>query len=73
MSGREAVRILEKKFGCWQGSQKGSHVSMKRRYGNGIIGGTIPLHDEVDRDTLAKALSQLKIDRDEFIKAWKEL
>ena len=72
MSGREAIHILEKKFGCWQGGQKGSHVSMKRKWGNGIVGGTIPLHDELDRDTLANALRQLHIDKDEFIKAWKE-
>lgn len=45
---------------------------MKRKWDNGIVGGTIPLHDELDRDTLVNALHQLHIDKDEFNKAWKE-
>jgi len=61
MSGREAIRILEK-LGIRTKRQRGSHVVL-RKANKGCV---VPLHDELAEGTLHSILKQAGITIDEF-------
>ena len=69
VSGKAAIRTLQKHFGCWKEGQEGSHVKMRRMVGGRELNGTVPLHGELDMKTLLSLLHQLEIGKDEFVKA----
>lgn len=66
VSGKEAIRILEK-LGFEQARQRGSHVVLKKQTPEGMIGCVVPLHKELAIGTLRGILRQAKITPEEFM------
>ncbi len=66
VSGREAIRILER-TGFKQVRQRGSHVVLRK----GDRGCVVPLHDELALGTLRGILRQAGITVEEFEQAHK--
>jgi len=67
VSGKEAIRILEK-LGFVRVRQRGSHVVLKKSTSDGKIGCVVPLHRELKIGTLRGILKQANIDVEEFAK-----
>ena len=65
VSGREAIRALER-LGFEQVRQRGSHVVLKKRTPEGVIGCVVPLHQELAAGTLRGILRQAGVTPDEF-------
>jgi predicted RNA binding protein YcfA (HicA-like mRNA interferase family) len=63
LSGSDVVKALEK-LGFERVRQRGSHVVLRRG-----SSGTLPMHDELKRGTLAGILRQAEVGADEFIEA----
>ncbi len=66
VSGREAIRVLEK-LGFEQVRQRGSHVILKRRAPEGDVGCVVPLHHELAIGTLRGILKQAGVTPEEFM------
>lgn len=65
-SGKQVIKILEKRFGFVTISQKGSHVKLKRIDDESIMT-IVPLHKELARGTLRGILELAKIEEKEFL------
>ena len=66
VSGREAVRVLER-LGFEQARQRGSHIVLKKQTQQGTIGCVVPLHSELAIGTLRGILRQAGVTPDEFM------
>jgi predicted RNA binding protein YcfA (HicA-like mRNA interferase family) len=66
VSGREAIRVLEK-LGFEQVRQRGSHVVLKKDTLEGATGCVVPLHRELAIGTLRGILKQAGVTPDEFM------
>jgi predicted RNA binding protein YcfA (HicA-like mRNA interferase family) len=66
VSGREAIRVLEK-LGFEQVRQRGSHVVLKKQMPEGAVGCVVPLHRELAIGTLRGILRQAGVTPEEFI------
>jgi predicted RNA binding protein YcfA (HicA-like mRNA interferase family) len=66
VSGDQAIRAL-KRLGFEKVRQRGSHVVLKRRTGEGEIGCVVPLHPELKIGTLRGILKQAKVAPEEFM------
>jgi predicted RNA binding protein YcfA (HicA-like mRNA interferase family) len=65
-SGEEIVRIMEAE-GFVRARQKGSHLIMQKRTGNGTLTVPVPLHRTVRTGTLQSILRQSGIPRERFL------
>jgi predicted RNA binding protein YcfA (HicA-like mRNA interferase family) len=65
-SGEEIVRILESE-GFFRARQKGSHLIMQRRIGDGTITVPVPLHRVVRIGTLQSIIRQSGVARERFL------
>lgn len=68
-SGKEVVKVLCREFGFFVVSQKGSHVKLKKKYGNKTVVTIVPMHRELAHGTLLGLLEMAEIDFNEFIKS----
>jgi len=68
VSGFECLKILCNKFGFGVARQSGDHVVLKKETPQGRIGTVIPLHRELKRRTLRRALQLAKVTEEEFAK-----
>lgn len=66
VSGRQAIRILEK-LGFEQVRQRGSHIVLKKQTPEGAVGCVVPLHRELAIGTLRGILKQAGVTPDEFM------
>jgi predicted RNA binding protein YcfA (HicA-like mRNA interferase family) len=66
MSGKELIKILVKD-GFVVKRQKGSHVRLFKVTPQKTIKITLPLHNEIDRDTLISILNSAEISKKEFL------
>jgi predicted RNA binding protein YcfA (HicA-like mRNA interferase family) len=66
VSGDQAIRAL-KRLDFEKVRQRGSHVVLKRRTGEGEIGCVVPLHPELKIGTLRGILKQAKVAPEEFM------
>ena len=66
VSGREAIRVLEK-LGFEQVRQRGSHVILKRQIPEGDVGCVVPLHHELAIGTLRGILKQAGVTPEGFV------
>jgi len=66
VSGRQAIRILEK-LGFEQVRQRGSHIVLKKQTPEGAVGCVVPLHRELAIGTLRTILKQAGVTPDEFM------
>jgi len=66
VSGRQAIRILEK-LGFEQVRQRGSHIVLKKQMPEGAVGCVVPLHRELAIGTLRGILKQAGVTPDEFM------
>jgi predicted RNA binding protein YcfA (HicA-like mRNA interferase family) len=64
LSGKEIIKAL-RKLGFVPVRQKGSHVFLRHQDGRRTV---VPLHDEVNKSTLMDILSQIKLEKEEFLK-----
>ena len=67
ISGKDLIRLLSKD-GFVVESQRGSHVTLKKRIGQRVIVTTVPLHRELDTGTLSGILKQAEIRREQFFR-----
>lgn len=67
VSEKELIRALEKVVFVVL-RQKGSHVSMEKRGGDGCWKTIVPMHREVRQGTLHDILKQAGLTRDDLIK-----
>jgi len=65
-SGKEAVKILCRKFGFFLVSQKGSHVKLRKKVGGAIITTIVPMHPQLALGTLRGVLKLARIDFEDF-------
>ena len=70
LSGQELIRFLES-VGFIQIRQKGSHIILKMKTGEGEIGTVVPNHKELADGTLRGILKQAQITPEEFIEKYK--
>lgn len=66
VSGEEAIRALER-LGFRRVRQRGSHVVLKKKTPEGVVGCVVPLHRELAIGTLRGILRQAGVSADEFI------
>ena len=66
VSGREAIRVLEK-LGFVQVRQRGSHVVLRKETLEVAVGCVVPLHRELAIGTLRGILKQAGVTPDEFM------
>jgi len=66
VSGREAIRVLEK-LGFVQVRQRGSHVVLRKETLEVAVGCVVPLHRELAIGTLRSILKQAGVTPDEFM------
>ena len=66
VSGKDVVRALGR-AGYSLIRQRGSHVRMRKKLSTITLNVTIPLHDEIDRTTLASILKAAELSDDEFM------
>ena len=62
LSGPEVIKALSK-IGFRVTRQRGSHVVLRHEDGRRV---TVPLHNELDRGTLAAIMTQAGLTREEF-------
>jgi predicted RNA binding protein YcfA (HicA-like mRNA interferase family) len=67
VSGERVVKAL-KRAGFVQLRQKGSHVSMEKRFDDKVWKTVVPVHSEVAKGTLADILKQCGLTLEEFLK-----
>ena len=72
LPGREVVELLVRKFGFTVRRRRGSHVVLVKYAGDRKIVTVVPLHPELKPGTLLGVLELAEIDREEFLKAYKE-
>ncbi|PYJ86121.1 MAG: hypothetical protein DME22_06460 [Verrucomicrobia bacterium] len=65
VSGRELVRAL-RRAGFVLLRQKGSHVSMEKRTGDGYWRTVVPMHREIRPGTLSDILNQTGLTKEEL-------
>ena len=68
-SGQDVVHLLQKHFGFFFVSQKGSHIKIRRSVTGQIITTIIPDHDELAPGTLRGILDQAKVSVNDFLVA----
>ena len=66
VSGERLVRAL-KRAGFVELRQKGSHVSLERRFGEQVFRTVVPIHSELAKGTLSDILKQCGLKVDELI------
>ncbi|HHS97774.1 MAG TPA: addiction module toxin, HicA family [Chloroflexi bacterium] len=66
VSGEEAIHALER-LGFRRVRQRGSHVVLKKKTPEGVVGCVVPLHRELAIGTLRGILRQAGVSADEFI------
>jgi predicted RNA binding protein YcfA (HicA-like mRNA interferase family) len=66
-SGQKVLSILQKSFGFFFVSQKGSHVKLRKQVVGRIITVIVPDHKELAQGTLRNILRQAEIDAAEFL------
>lgn len=71
LSGRELIKLLET-FGFIPIRQKGSHIILKKKTGEGEIGTVVPDHKELAEGTLRGILKQAQITLPEFLEKYTE-
>ena len=69
-SGQEVARLLEKRFGFFFVSQKGSHIKLRRIASQGSITVIVPAHPELASGTLRGVLKQAQVDTVDFLSAF---
>jgi predicted RNA binding protein YcfA (HicA-like mRNA interferase family) len=69
LSGRELIKILEL-FEFVEIRQKGSHIILKKKTGDGSIGTVVPDHKELAEGTIKGILKQAQITIEEFLEAY---
>lgn len=47
--------------------QRGSHIRLQKRIGDGLLKITVPAHRPVKRSTLSRIIKQARIDIDRFL------
>lgn len=67
-SGQDVVRILQKHFGFFFVSQKGSHIKIRRNTDGGTVTTVVPDHHELAPGTVRGILDQAHIAVDDFLK-----
>jgi len=67
LSYHQVVRALQRD-GWTVVRQRGSHIRLQKRVGNGVLKITVPAHRPVKRSTLAHILKHARLDVDEFLK-----
>lgn len=70
ISGHEILRTL-KKLSCEAIRQNSSHVRVRRQTAQRTFFSSVPLHKIVKEGTLSSILSDLEIDGNDFIAAYK--
>ena len=66
VSGKEAVKILCRRFGFDYISQKGSHVKLRKIVNNQTITVIVPMHEELAIGTWKSMLEMAKVDEKDF-------
>ena len=66
-SGQEVIKILEKHFGFFFVSQKGSHVKLRKVESQKTVTVVVPDHKELAEGTLHNVLRQAGIESDSFL------
>lgn len=66
-SGHEIVAILQKHFGFFFVSQRGSHIKLKKFTDGKIITAIVPAHAELAPGTLHNILRQARVDVNDFL------
>ena len=69
LSGLQVIKLLEL-FGFIQIRQKGSHIVLKRKTVDAVIGTVVPNHKELAEGTLRGILKQAQITPEEFIEKY---
>lgn len=67
-SGQDVLKILQKHFGYFFVSQKGSHIKIRRIVKDRTITTVIPNHSELAPGTVRGILDQAQVGVDEFLK-----
>ncbi|MEK7078231.1 MAG: type II toxin-antitoxin system HicA family toxin [Patescibacteria group bacterium] len=68
-SGKEMVKILNRNFGFFFVSQKGSHVKLRKKTISKTITTIVPMHKELSHGTLLGILELAEINEQDFRKA----
>ena len=66
VSGLEAVRSLER-VGFVRVRQRGSHLILRRKTPEGVVGCVVPLHPELAEGTLRGILRQARVSVEDFV------
>jgi predicted RNA binding protein YcfA (HicA-like mRNA interferase family) len=66
-SGREVISVLQKSFGFYFVSHKGSHVKLRRDTMGKIITAIVPDHKELAPGTLKNILRQAEVNIKDFL------
>jgi predicted RNA binding protein YcfA (HicA-like mRNA interferase family) len=67
-SGKDVISILQKSFGFYFVSQKGSHIKLRKESDSKVITVIVPDHKELAQGTLRNILRQSEIEAQAFIK-----
>lgn len=68
-SGAQTAEILQKHFGFFFVSQKGSHRKLRRLASDGTITAVVPMHSELAVGTLRNILRQSQVSPIDFLLA----
>jgi len=68
-SGKDVISLLEKSFGFYFVSQKGSHIKLRKESNGKIITVIVPEHKELAVGTLRNILRQAEVNAEEFLKS----
>lgn len=68
-SGREVISLLEKGFGFFFVSQKGSHVKLRKTADGRVLTVIVPDYKELAAGTLRNILRQAEIESEDFLSA----
>lgn len=66
VSGERVVRAL-KRAGFMELRQKGSHVSLEKRFAHQVFKTVVPMHSELAKGTLSDILKQTGLSLEEFL------
>jgi predicted RNA binding protein YcfA (HicA-like mRNA interferase family) len=66
VSGLEAVRSLER-LGFVRVRQRGSHLILRRKTPEGVVGCVVPLHPELAEGTLRGILRQARVSVEDLV------
>jgi predicted RNA binding protein YcfA (HicA-like mRNA interferase family) len=67
-SGKQVVKILCKYFSFLLVSQKGSHVKLRKVFGNKVLTTIVPMHKELARGTFRGILELAEVSEEDFLK-----